>query len=72
MVHHTQKHTVTPGTLLKAVGFRSEHSMTFGKTYEALEVAEGIFPDRPYVVVHDDTGDRTLWHLSRFEVITDA
>ena len=72
MVDHTQKHTVTRGTLLKAVGFRSEPSMTFGKTYEAIGVQEGIFHDRPYVVLLNDYGMPSTWHLSRFELVEES
>ncbi|MFG6500200.1 hypothetical protein [Sulfitobacter sp. 1A15106] len=72
MIDHREAHKVTPGMKLKATGFRGEHSMTYGKVYEAIRVEEGIFESRPFLIVTNDFGEVACWHLSRFSFIDDA
>lgn len=57
---------------LRMVGCRDLRDFTEGKVYIALHGVEwGIFIDRPYVTVHDDSGRTVCLHLSRFEPLDD-
>lgn len=71
MIEYTQKHLVRPGMMLKATGFNGNaENVSEGGVYEVVEVVEGIFSSRPYVVVRLADGGKAMWHLSRFSFIT--
>lgn len=49
-----------------------DYNLTQNKIYICLNgLEEGIFQERPFVTVVDDTGKKTVAHASRFEVITE-
>jgi len=56
---------------VKCIGARTtDGRLTDGKVYEVLHGPETIFfGDRPYVTVLDDNGKKSMWHLSRFEIV---
>jgi hypothetical protein len=70
MIEYYDADKVKPGMLLRATGFRGEAgNITLGDDYKVVEVVEGIFSNRPYVVVRTDDGSTSMWHLSRFSFI---
>lgn len=61
--------TIKKGDKITCYGDRTtERNLTRGKVYEALtDEVPGIFPDRPYITVIDDNGERYFCHASRFK-----
>lgn len=74
MIKEITQHTDLPaGTPIVARATRGmEHYLTEGKTYIAINgLEDGIFPDRPFVSVIDDNGERIDTHASRFVLISE-
>ena len=64
-----EKHKVHKNTKLLAIGVSDIRELTEGKVYEALYGwEEGIFENRPFVSVIDDTGKQYSCHLVRFRI----
>jgi len=47
-----------------------DYQLTTGKVYEVVDWQEGIFPDRPFVIVRDDEGKEIGAHASRFTPVS--
>ena len=56
--------------IIEAVGVRNLRDLTTGKHYETIKVIEpGIFENRPYITLLDDSGNTQSMHLSRFKIV---
>lgn len=72
-IHHSEMSEVKKGSELVATGVRGIRNLTHGKTYTAVKPSMGgIFQDRPYVSVVDDTGAVSTWYLRRFSFPEDV